>query len=34
MATQLPFFVHSGHVVARIADGAQRAAVFGWEGLV
>jgi hypothetical protein len=29
MAAQLPLFVHAGHVVARVADGAQGTAVFG-----
>jgi hypothetical protein len=31
VATQLSFLVHPRHVVARIADGAQDAAVFGRE---
>ena len=31
---QLSLFAHGGHVVARIADGAQEAAVFGRKGPV
>jgi hypothetical protein len=34
MATQLSLLADAGHVIARIVDGAQRAAVFGREGPV
>jgi hypothetical protein len=34
MAAQLSFLVHAGYVIARIADRAQRAAVFGRQRAV
>ena len=34
LAAPLSFLADTSHVVDRIADGAQRAAVLGWEWLV
>jgi hypothetical protein len=34
VGTQLAFLVYARHVIARIADGAQDAAVFGRQGTV
>jgi hypothetical protein len=33
VAQQLSFFAHAGHVIARFADGEQRAAIFGWRAV-
>jgi hypothetical protein len=34
VAPQLAFLAHAGHVIARLPNSAQRAAVFGRQGAV